>query len=202
MNFLAHIYLSGISDERMMIGNFIGDKVKGKQIEEYPADIRRGLLIHREIDSYTDTHEVTSRIKRRFQNVAGHYSGVVTDIVYDYCLAKTWEKWYNKRTLSRFSIDCYMILIKNWYCIPSEMHQFVIQFISTRRLTNYAHESGVESTLKKMHNSKDSFPDISREVRKIVHEDYSEILKDFEEFFPQIKEHIREYKKKLYKTIV
>lgn len=202
MNFLAHIYLSGISDERMMIGNFIGDKVKGKQLQEYPVDIRRGLLLHREIDSYTDTHEVTSRLKRRFQVVAGHYSGVVADIVYDYCLAKNWDKWYNKKTLSRFSIECYMLLVKNWYCIPSEMHPFVIQFISTRRLTSYAHEHGIETTLIKMHNGKNTFPDISHAVRKVLHDEYNEIQKDFEEFFPQIKSHIFNYKNTLYKTIV
>ena len=57
MNFLAHSYLSG-SDQKILVGNFIGDFVKGKQYENYDDSIQKGIILHREIDYYTDKHEV------------------------------------------------------------------------------------------------------------------------------------------------
>ena len=49
MNILAHLYLSG-QNEDVIIGNFIGDFVKGKQIQKYPEEIVKGIRLHREID--------------------------------------------------------------------------------------------------------------------------------------------------------
>ncbi|TAG37301.1 MAG: DUF479 domain-containing protein, partial [Cytophagia bacterium] len=55
MNFLAHIFLSG-SDELRVVGNFIGDFVKGQKWREYPEKVQEGILLHRFIDGYTDKH--------------------------------------------------------------------------------------------------------------------------------------------------
>ncbi len=38
MNYLAHLYLSGDSDE-IMFGNFISDKVKGSKYKSFPYEI-------------------------------------------------------------------------------------------------------------------------------------------------------------------
>ena len=83
MNFLAHIYLSG-EDTPLMIGNFIGDFVKGNEYKNFPADIQNGVLLHREIDSYTDSHEIVLESKKRLREKYRHYSGVITDIFYDH----------------------------------------------------------------------------------------------------------------------
>ncbi len=57
MNYLAHIFLSG-NDDDVLIGNFIGDYVKGKDFNNYPAGIQKGILLHRRIDTYTDRHKI------------------------------------------------------------------------------------------------------------------------------------------------
>jgi acyl carrier protein phosphodiesterase len=57
MNFLAHIYLSG-SEHEILIGNFIADSIRGKQFDAYQNSIQQGILLHREIDEYTDSHPV------------------------------------------------------------------------------------------------------------------------------------------------
>jgi len=53
MNVLAHIYLSGDSDE-IIIGNYIGDYVKGSDYLKYPELIKKGIILHRHIDDFTD----------------------------------------------------------------------------------------------------------------------------------------------------
>jgi len=65
MNYLAHLLLSG-NDEDVIFGNFIGDAVKGKQYQDYSPQIQKGILLHRQIDTFTDAHPVYLQSKRRF----------------------------------------------------------------------------------------------------------------------------------------
>src|SRR5665213_700385 len=92
MNYLAHFFLSG-DKENLILGNFIADSVKGKQIELYAEEIRVGIKMHRSIDFFTDTHAVTSRSKNLLRNEFNHYSGVIVDIFYDHFLAKNWNEF-------------------------------------------------------------------------------------------------------------
>ena len=65
MNFLAHIYLSG-ENENIKIGNFIADAIKGNKYKEYSTEIQQGVLLHRYIDSFTDTHPTVKNKQRAF----------------------------------------------------------------------------------------------------------------------------------------
>ena len=71
----------------VVIGNFIADGIKGKKYLEYPAAIQKGILLHRAIDSYTDSHPVVRQSSKRLHANYGHYSGVIVDILYDHFLA-------------------------------------------------------------------------------------------------------------------
>jgi acyl carrier protein phosphodiesterase len=86
VNYLAHAYLSfGIPD--VVVGNLISDFVKGKKQLEYPDSIRKGITLHRAIDTFTDSHPVTRHAKSYFRAVYGLYSGALIDVAYDYFLA-------------------------------------------------------------------------------------------------------------------
>jgi acyl carrier protein phosphodiesterase len=86
VNYLAHAYLSfGIPD--VLVGNLISDFVKGKKQLEYPDSIRKGITLHRAIDTFTDSHAVTRHAKSYFRGVYGLYSGALIDVVYDHFLA-------------------------------------------------------------------------------------------------------------------
>ena len=56
MNFLAHTYLSP-ENNIIMLGNLSGDFVKGRIINGIHKDIISGVKLHREIDTFTDSHE-------------------------------------------------------------------------------------------------------------------------------------------------
>ena len=86
VNYLAHAYLSfGIPD--VVVGNLISDFVKGKKQLDYPDSIRKGITLHRAIDTFTDTHPVTRYAKAYFRPVYGLYSGALIDVAYDHFLA-------------------------------------------------------------------------------------------------------------------
>ncbi len=83
MNYLAHLYLSGKSEE-LLIGNFIADSVKGAEIDKFSTEIKAGIVMHRLIDTYTDSHPIVSESKIRLREKYKKYSGVVVDIFYDH----------------------------------------------------------------------------------------------------------------------
>src|SRR5277367_1527199 len=101
MNFLAHLYLSG-DNPKIKTGNFIGDFVKGKNLaDRFEKDIAKGIVLHREIDWFTDRHPVVKQSKDRLREKYRHYSGVIVDVFYDHFLARNWIN-YSSKSLSDF----------------------------------------------------------------------------------------------------
>lgn len=86
MNYLAHTYLS-FNQPGLLIGNMIGDFVKGNQYLQYPDSIQKGILLHRQIDTFTDSHETVRKTKQVFRSSVGRYDGAFLDVAYDYYLA-------------------------------------------------------------------------------------------------------------------
>ena len=89
MNFLAHIYLSGDND-LIKIGNFMADGIRGKHYEYLPAEVQKGIVLHRAIDTYTDSHPIFRQSTKRLHHRYHHYAGVIVDVFYDHFLAKNW----------------------------------------------------------------------------------------------------------------
>ena len=75
MNYLGHIFLSG-EDEQLLVGNFIGDYVKGTQYQHYPHKMQKGIILHRSIDHYTDQNPHWIAIKRLLSPIYKRYAGV------------------------------------------------------------------------------------------------------------------------------
>ena len=113
MNFLAHIFLSGEEDDQLKLGNFMGDTVRGKQYLNYPERVQCGILLHRQIDTFTDSHPLFRESKRRLVPIYGHYAGVITDIFYDYFLTKHWEK-FSSEDLDSYINRFYTLLQENF----------------------------------------------------------------------------------------
>ena len=123
MNFLAHIYLSG-NNKLVTIGNFIADGIKGKDYKNYPKEVQIGILLHRQIDSYTDSHETVRKSTKRLHEKYGHYSGVIVDILYDHFLAKNWTK-YSDIPLSDYVEDFYVSLEEHFHLLPLRIKKMI-----------------------------------------------------------------------------
>ena len=85
MNHLAHCFLS--DDDDILLGNFIGDYIKGSTWKLLPEPVQKGIFIHRHIDAYTDAHEACDRSVNRIRTFAGRYSPPMVDVLYDHILA-------------------------------------------------------------------------------------------------------------------
>ncbi|MCH7403647.1 ACP phosphodiesterase [Belliella kenyensis] len=108
MNFLAHAYLS-FGEPKILIGNFIGDFVRGPIETIYEKEIVIGVHLHREIDRYTDTHPVVKEAQALLKPQFARYSSVITDMYFDYFLGKYWNN-YHTQQLDEFAQDVYKVI--------------------------------------------------------------------------------------------
>lgn len=90
MNYLAHILLSHPDNERML-GNFLGDFVRTKQLVQLPSQVKYGVHLHREIDRFTDAHFSFRKVVEHLRPSLGKYAPVALDIVNDHLLSINWE---------------------------------------------------------------------------------------------------------------
>jgi len=183
MNFLAHLYLSGES-EKIMVGNFMADYVKGRKHENYRSDIQKGILLHRSIDFYTDTHPLVSQSGQYFREVYRKYSGVVTDVIYDHFLAKNWEL-YHQQALPIFVSRCHEALVKNYLVLPNRVKMFLPFLIKSRRLETYAEIEGLRTALNIMIRHT-SLPDNTDLAIDVLLENYDAIESEFHAFMKDI----------------
>ena len=187
MNFLAHIYLSGDNDE-IKFGNFIGDWVKGKQYNNFPENIKKGILLHRQIDTFTDKNPVFLKSTKKLRIVYGKHAGILCDILYDHFLAKNWEQ-YSEQPLKEYAKEFYSILEKYYKFIPERGKKFVPFFIKRNRLFCYADFSCFRKVIFLM-SKYTSLPNKTREGIKLIKNNYEELYKEFELFFKEIKNKI------------
>lgn len=191
MNFLAHIYLSG-EDDFVKIGNFMADSIRGSQYLEYPNSIQKGILLHRHIDSFTDSHSIYRKSKHRLHEKYGHYSGVIMDITYDHFLAKNWEK-YSVIPLENYAEDFYKLLQNNYDILTDRIKGMLPYMIERNWLLSYVTISGLEMILFQM--------DYRTKHRVHMQEAITEIkqfYKDFEfEFFLFFEQLLQSCKQKL-----
>lgn len=89
MNFLAHALLAG-EEPALIVGGVVGDWVKGPLPAGLPADLARGVALHRAIDSHAETHPAFCRSRNRVSPARRRYAGILVDIFYDHLLARDW----------------------------------------------------------------------------------------------------------------
>jgi acyl carrier protein phosphodiesterase len=148
MNYLAHLYLSG-NNHQLMVGNFIGDAVKGNSYMHFPAEIRNGILLHRQIDSFTDQHENVKNAKAFFKKAYGRYSGVVIDILFDHFLAANWDVYHSQK-LSHYVDDVNQVLLGQFHIMPKRMQLMMPFWVKHRWPELYLSKEGLLRVLTGM----------------------------------------------------
>lgn len=185
MNFLAHIYLSGDND-MVKIGNFMADSIHGNKPEDFPEDIKTGILLHRAIDTFTDSHPVFRQSTKRLHSEYHHYSGVIVDIFYDHFLAKNWDD-YHTQPLEDYAESFYALLLANRDVLTARTKNIINYMIPQNWLVKYADINGIAEILAQMDRRtkhKSGMANSVKELRKF----YSSFESEFKEFFEEVKE--------------
>lgn len=183
MNYLAHTVLS-FNNTDLIIGNFIADSIQGNRFDGLTPEIIRGIILHRKIDSFTDSHPIYLTSKRRLSKDFDKYSGVIMDIIYDHFLAKNFHL-YSPVSLQDHATAIYKILHDNHHYLPEPAKRFYGYMTQNNILVNYSTLEGLETVLSHLsyrirhrYHLQLSIP--------ILKQDYDEIETEFFAFFEEL----------------
>ncbi|AYD47934.1 acyl carrier protein phosphodiesterase [Arachidicoccus soli] len=187
MNFLAHAYLSFNNDD-ILVGNMIGDFVKGKQKDNYPEGIKRGIMLHREIDTFTDAHPIVSEAKQVFKPLVGLYSGAFVDVAFDYFLANDIHE-HSPGDWQLFSKNTYLSLAQNEQWFPEKFAQLFPYMRQYDWLYNYRFIAQIEKSFMSV-LKRAKYLDNTINVAPLFEKNIPFLGKCYRGFFPELKEHV------------
>ncbi len=180
MNYLAHIYLSG-ENELVTIGNFIADGIKGQSYKKYPVPIQMGILLHRHIDSFTDSHDIVRQSTKRLHEKYGHYSGIIVDILYDHFLAKNWST-YCDIPLKTYVENFYSSLETHYDLLPLRIQKMMPYMMTDNWLLSYATLDGISRVLEGMNRRTKNRSGMDQAILELK-QFYEEFETEFSIFF-------------------
>lgn len=184
MNYLAHIYLSG-NNELITIGNFMADGIRGKLYKSFSKEIQIGILLHRQIDTFTDAHPIVRQSTKRLHKNYSHYSGVIVDILYDHFLAKNWSN-YSDVPLEPFVENFYKSLERNFELLPPRVQKMMPYMMTDNWLLNYANLEGIQSVLDGMNRRTKNVSGMDKATLELK-QFYSEFEDEFTVFFEELR---------------
>jgi acyl carrier protein phosphodiesterase len=175
-----------------MVGNFIGDFVKGRNLHErFEPEVVRGIELHRAIDEYTDDHPVVSQSKQRLRAKYRHYAAVIVDVFYDHYLAHNWNL-YNTTPLAAYADSAYATLNEHHSILPEQVKQMLPYMIKGNWLLNYGRIEGIQRALTGMAR-RTRFDSKMDESINDLRQFYTEFDQEFIAFFPDLQRHATEF---------
>lgn len=193
MNYLAHVFLAKEKDEKNILGNFLGDFVNITTERVYDKAIRKGIYMHRRIDSYTDAHGIFQVSRERISSKNRRFAGVLIDIFYDHFLAKHWNM-YSDVDLVVYADEFYKLLKRNFDILPERLQKMLPFMITENWFVQYREIVGIERTLDRISAR---FAQTKHPLTNPIDEliiNNKDLEKDFNAFFPQVMDYANRLK--------
>lgn len=187
MNHLAHLLLSE-PEPGVMVGNLMGDFLRGPVDEQLPPGVQRGVRLHRRIDAFTDDHPVFRRSRRRFPAGYRRYAGIMLDVFFDHLLARHWDR-YAPLPLPEFSRRVYALLESERELMPRTMQRYVYYMREYDLLTAYRRPDSVQRVLDRIARRlrrDNPLPSAGPELERLR----PALEPDFAAFFPELRAYI------------
>jgi len=184
MNFLAHAYLS-FNKPELLVGNMISDFVKGKSRFNYSQGIQQGIVLHRQIDAFTDVHEATKEARAYLKPAVGLYSGAFVDVVYDHFLANDPGE-FSDASLREKALETYQVLGVNETFLPPAFKAILPYMQSQNWLYNYKSIAGTKSSFGGVVR-RAAYLENSEFVFNLFEKHYDSLQSCYKAFFPFVK---------------
>lgn len=196
MNYLAHMYLAGDSGE-LVVGNMLGDFVKGRIGDEFPPGVAEGIRTHRKIDAFTDSHERVISSKRLVSRERRRFSGIIVDLAFDHVLALNWGD-YSELPLGDFIQRTYGLLAANAGLMPPRPREVLRFMIEEDWLGSYRELEGIGRALDRIavrierkFERGSGLAGAAEEVAR----NYGALEENFRAFFPELISFVGNYRK-------
>jgi acyl carrier protein phosphodiesterase len=192
MNYLAHLYLAEEHAESLL-GNLLGDFVKGAVGNGFSEEVRKGIELHRKVDRYTDSHAVVRTSLQRISPHRRRFAGVMVDIFYDHLLAKNWQM-YSMMPLADFSQNIYRVLKEHEAFLPARLQDMLPYIIGEDWLTSYREIDAIDRALNRIAGRMVKRFGRHTPLLNSVEElqaNYQQLESDFHRFFPDLIDYVK-----------
>ncbi|MFQ3198025.1 MAG: acyl carrier protein phosphodiesterase [Paraglaciecola sp.] len=195
MNYIAHLHLAKAT-QTSLVGNFLGDFVKGSHLQHLPGEIQTGIKLHRKIDVLTDNHPQVVKLRTLFPPHIRRVAGIVLDVYFDYLLMCHWPQFCDQH---------HSILFSHFYrelgsCkhTGNEHFQHVRQgLISHRWLADYQYEGACLRALKTIEHRLNHKIVFAEAAMVYLRSHHQEIQQSFLQFYPDLLKQTRDFASKL-----
>lgn len=179
VNYLFHLYLSD-PEPPCLLGNLMGDFVKGRLDDRYPPAIRHGLHQHRQLDSFAHNHPAFRRSKIRLHHDYGHCRGILVDIFYDHFLAQHWSE-FSPIPLEDFAASIYHLLRIHHDQLAEGLQRIAPRMIEHNWLVSYREPAVIGRVLER----------VSQRLKRPL--PMAQAMRDLEEHREELEEDFREF---------
>lgn len=163
----------------------MADSIKGRQFENYPLEIQKGIILHRFIDTYTDSNPVFRKSTKRLHENYHHYAGVIVDVFYDHFLAKNWSN-YSDESLEDFTNSFYQSLQDNYDYLSERTKGMMPYMIEHNWLVSYQTVEGISRILTQMDRRTKNASKMRFASNELI-EYYSDFESEFITFFEDMR---------------
>jgi acyl carrier protein phosphodiesterase len=190
MNYLAHSYLAAGSEE-FLLGSLLGDFVGGNIKNRYSTAIEQGIIFHRKVDTFTDSHILTADCRKLFSPYRRRFAGIIVDICYDHFLSKHWNA-YTSVDLCEFAAHVYTVMQAHSSILPPRLQDVLPRMQRQNWLITYRTLDGVRITLERISKRVSPNNPLSGSIEEVV-PNYNLLESNFLSFFPDVIEFTRSY---------
>ena len=194
MNYLAHLLLADNTDASR-VGNLLGDFTRGSLddlAEIYPAELVRGIQMHRAVDRFTDSHSVFKECRLLLDPKRRRFAGIIVDIFFDHYLCKHWEK-YSAIPLDQFCQQVYQAFDKHPEWLAGRLREAFPSMKKENWLMTYITADGIELTLQRVSRRSPRVTGIAAGIEDFKNH-YTQFEEKFHSFMPALVEFVRDWK--------
>ncbi|MCB1230710.1 MAG: DUF479 domain-containing protein [Verrucomicrobiae bacterium] len=187
MNFLAHLHLAR-PEPVSRLGNLLGDFVRGRRDERFSPEIWRGIMHHRRLDAFTDSHPAWKRSRQRLAPERVRFAGIVVDVFYDHFLSRLWDRFEpDGESLADFIDHCHCDLKMAAPLGPADANVVIARMEAQGWLGSYGEISGIDDALRRISRRGPRLGPIAGAIADLER-DYAGFEEDFLAFYPEARE--------------
>ena len=184
MNYLAHIHLGHLS-QTSLVGNFLGDFVKGSDLSHLSNDLRQGVWLHRRIDSFTDQHSAIVELRQHFPKNIRRFSGITLDVYFDHLLCLHWKN-FSSQSITSVLGEFYQQLEQTHLSESDRYSEVKKRLLEYQWLANYSERQSVEGTLTNIEKRFSRPIKFSALAADFLNDNHSLIEDRFLTFYPEL----------------